>query len=395
MADGYTEWHPWGEIGRSFDGVLPENVLSIDLETTGVRPGDDEILQLAICDGNGREVVNRLYRPFRHRSWPEAERVNGISWSDVSSSETFGPAEARRVSRLLASADLIVGYNWYGFDRRFLEAVGVSVAKPCFDVMVEYSPVPGVWDGYHGHWKWWKLVECAEHYHHDWSGHAHDALSDAVATAWCYRQMVAPGSDYRAVSDAERAGDWDRVLRSGGVTRNEYVEYPQPDAPDDEIARCFVYDMPDGLIAKRAERDLDQAIADRGGRRYRSDAKGARWTVVANPDLDARRCSEIFDKAHGNGKRACYLPDLLDALGVEAKSLKTRWPAGRKRAARELDGWFPVPTELRRSRPGAGNASRPAPISSSCQVDMPALWGELCAKRPGIVRRLLGRFFGD
>ena len=389
---GYRAWYPWGGIDGCVGGLPPENVLSIDLETTGLDPSQDEILQLSICDGLEREVVNKLYRPTRARSWPKAEAVNGISPRDVRSVRPFSPTEARKVSDLLNEADLVVGYNWWGFDRKFLEAAGVRVTSPCFDVMLEYPIVPGAWDDRHGHWKWWKLVQCAEHYSHSWTGRAHDALSDAVATAWCYRRMVEPGSDYCTASNAVNRGDWDSVLRDyTGTLRSDYTTYPVSDELDDSVARCFIYGLPDGLIAKRAERDVEQALAERGGRRYKSEAKGAAWTCISDPEWDARRCADVFERGHEKGKKVCYLPELVEYLGVDAKSLATKWPAGRRRAERELKSWFPVPSKLGRETLDA--ADRPRVVVSEGKADFPSRWQELDTRPIGLIGALKKMLF--
>ena len=41
------------------------NYIVIDTETTGLTPYD-EILQLSIIDGNGKTLLNELYRPLNH-----------------------------------------------------------------------------------------------------------------------------------------------------------------------------------------------------------------------------------------------------------------------------------------------------------------------------------------
>ena len=391
---GYRAWYSWGGIHDVIGSVPLENVLSIDLETTGIHSDSDEILQLSVCDGLGRTVINKLYRPVRVSSWPEAERVNGISPKDVRSANPFNAAEARKVSSLLNSADLIVGYNWYGFDRKFLKSVGVEVNRPCFDVMLEYPIVPGVWDDYRNHLKWWKLSQCAEHYSHEWSGRAHDALSDAIATAWCFRKMVEEGSDFCRASDAFHDGQWNCVLRCyDGTLRSEFVEYPPADELDDSVVRCLIYGLPEGLLAQRAEREIDQAISERGGRRYKSDAKGSAWTVIADPTWDASRCTNVFTSRHEKGKKVCYLPDLVEYLGIEAKSLGTKWSAGRKRAEKDLNSWFPIPAKLKKTSCGS-EEDRPRVTVSSKIADLPLKWEELNANSGGMLRTIGKMIFG-
>ena len=51
----------------------------IDTETTGFYPWWDELLQVAIIDGENRVLFDRLIKPSRRKKWPYAQRVHGIS----------------------------------------------------------------------------------------------------------------------------------------------------------------------------------------------------------------------------------------------------------------------------------------------------------------------------
>ncbi|ESQ14925.1 MAG: hypothetical protein N838_30690 [Thiohalocapsa sp. PB-PSB1] len=51
----------------------------LDLETTGLHPSRDEIVEIGILDDQGQPLLDTLVRPIRHTSWPEAEYNNGIS----------------------------------------------------------------------------------------------------------------------------------------------------------------------------------------------------------------------------------------------------------------------------------------------------------------------------
>ena len=52
----------------------------LDFETTGLSSSKgDEIVEATVIDGNGKPLINTLVKPVRTRSWPNAERVHGIS----------------------------------------------------------------------------------------------------------------------------------------------------------------------------------------------------------------------------------------------------------------------------------------------------------------------------
>ena len=55
----------------------------LDAETTGLHESD-EIVELAIIDDDdGKILLNTLVKPIVHTYWPKAQRVHGISPTDV------------------------------------------------------------------------------------------------------------------------------------------------------------------------------------------------------------------------------------------------------------------------------------------------------------------------
>ena len=170
---------------------MTEKLLVFDTETTGFR-SDDEVLTLAIVNGMGQTVVDRMYAPTRKRSWPEAERVNRISPAMV---EGCAPILSHReeLERMFNDPEtLLVGYN-IAFDIRLLGQSGIQITNPNqHDVMLAFSEMRKVPDARRGY-RWWKLVECADYYRYDWGNtQAHGALADTLATLYCYRKMNEP-----------------------------------------------------------------------------------------------------------------------------------------------------------------------------------------------------------
>ena len=155
----------------------------IDTETTGLKAGEDEVLSLAIVDESGRELFNKRFRPVHKRSWPEAQKINGISWKDVKNEkELLDYSDELR--QYFDGTYAIAGYNTF-FDIKMLRGSGLYIAHvEVIDVMREFNNIFG------GHNK---LVDCAKYY--GYSFDAHDALNDARATAYCYTQMTGGQSD--------------------------------------------------------------------------------------------------------------------------------------------------------------------------------------------------------
>ncbi|KAA8816127.1 hypothetical protein CSQ85_11935 [Bifidobacterium rousetti] len=172
-----------------------------DTETTGTGP-DDEVLALAITDEQGRVLFNHRFKPVTHTAWPEAQKIHGITPEDVADEKPLYSYKTE-LDGIFRDTDVLVGYN-LRFDERLLEQSGyvirdITNAPWRSDVMLEYAPIAAVPDTKHNGFKYQKLVDCATHYGYRF--HAHDALEDTKATAYCWLRM---GLDqrFRALKDA-------------------------------------------------------------------------------------------------------------------------------------------------------------------------------------------------
>ena len=55
-------------------GVLPSRTIVLDIETTGLEPEYDEILQLSILDADTSDILyNHYFQPFLISEWAEAQ----------------------------------------------------------------------------------------------------------------------------------------------------------------------------------------------------------------------------------------------------------------------------------------------------------------------------------
>lgn len=183
--------------------VPRERVLCVDVETTGLDPEKDEILQLAMVDGNGDHLLCTYVRPDHRRRWPKAREVNGITWAMVKDAPTIDDL-ADKIGEALSKAELIIGYN-ISFDQRMLEAAGVSFrAKLIYDVMEDYAQVWGRWSDRKGDYLWAKLSEAARRF--GITLDAHDAANDAIATAHLFYAMLG-SEDFREAAKAKTEVD--------------------------------------------------------------------------------------------------------------------------------------------------------------------------------------------
>lgn len=159
-------------------------VVAIDTETTGLDSTEDEILQVSIIGASGAVLYNKYFKPQRHETWEEAEKVNHISPKSLIGCPNIS-TEITHISNILSSAEKIVGYNT-PFDLAFLRAAGVQIPESAkiVDVMQMFTEIKGEPE------KWHKLTECAEYYGYKWEGAAHDSTADAKATLHCYKNII-------------------------------------------------------------------------------------------------------------------------------------------------------------------------------------------------------------
>jgi len=165
--------------------------IAIDTETTGLDSGVDELLQVSIVDEHGETLYNCYFKPRNCTEWADAEKVNHITPEMVRNCPDISKGAAA-ISRILASAKRIIGYNT-PFDMEFLSAAGVEIPTDAeiVDVMQMFAEIKDDWDKVRGGLKWHKLTECAEHCGYKWNGAAHDSLQDARATMFCYKHLAA------------------------------------------------------------------------------------------------------------------------------------------------------------------------------------------------------------
>ncbi|MFU0468876.1 exonuclease domain-containing protein [Gardnerella vaginalis] len=152
------------------EDIIPRIVL--DTETTGLDPEADEILQLAIIDGNGNVLWNKLYKPEYVTYWPKAEAINHINPFDVRKCECI-TKDVEAIQNIINRAREICAFN-AKFDLAFLAEIGIRLNRnKVTDTMREYA------ETFYGSKTIslkWAAKECKYSYN------AHDALEDCKAT---------------------------------------------------------------------------------------------------------------------------------------------------------------------------------------------------------------------
>lgn len=170
---------------------IADNIV-IDIETTGLEIGKDEILQVSIISGTGETLYDSYIKPIFTNEWKAAQRINHISPEMVANAPNIYQ-EMPKINAILSAAQTIIGYNHIHFDLPFLQHFGAMIRDDAaqFDVMLEFSEIYGEWSDYHGNYKWQKLSNCAAFYNYDWGADAaHNSLSDCRATLHCYHKII-------------------------------------------------------------------------------------------------------------------------------------------------------------------------------------------------------------
>ncbi len=170
------------------------NALILDTETTGMD-NQAEILQIAIVNLDGEELLNSLVRPSKARRWPDAQRVHGLSWPDVKNAPGINEL-APQLQDLLENS-LVAIYN-ADYDTRVLrQSIKAAQAQnrfrwlktgnwPC--VMKAYAQYYGERNYRYGGYRWQKLEKACRQQKVR-VANTHDALADAQMTAALIRAI--------------------------------------------------------------------------------------------------------------------------------------------------------------------------------------------------------------
>lgn len=169
----------------------PSRVICFDVETTGLKFDNDEVLQLSIIDGDYNVLFNSYIKPYYKKEWKSAEEINGIS-KDMVADAPYPHEIVNTIQEIVSSADTYVSYNGR-FDIEFLENWGIvfgnqEKGKKYYDVMLEFAPIYGEYNERYGTCKWQKLGVCAAFFGYEFK--AHDSLEDVKATLFCYNKML-------------------------------------------------------------------------------------------------------------------------------------------------------------------------------------------------------------
>ena len=195
-----------GAVGRHGACEVPRATVYLDLETTGLYPPADAILEIAMVDHDGQVLLETLVRPEHVTSWPDAEALHGITPQDVENAPTLETLRPQLVEAV--QGNTVVIYN-AAFDRGFLEAELATPAEVrC--CMIAFAEHYGEWSDWHGSYRWQSLSTAAAYVRHTWTGSAHRAVADALACRAVWRYLTEPEERQRVEAiNADEQATWE------------------------------------------------------------------------------------------------------------------------------------------------------------------------------------------
>jgi DNA polymerase-3 subunit epsilon len=181
-------------LERLQKAVRQNNFVVLDTETTGLDRRA-QVCQVAIIDGEGKTLVDRLVKPTRPIPL-DATRIHGITNAHVADAPGFGEVAPQIVSAISGRAVII--YN-ATFDlamlRQSAEAVDVQIDWPGLAsyvcAMQAYAQHWGVWDAGRRSYRWQSLsAACSQQTIP--VKNAHNALGDCLLTLALIKKISAP-----------------------------------------------------------------------------------------------------------------------------------------------------------------------------------------------------------
>ena len=158
-----------------------ETLCILDLETTGFRPQDSEIVEIFILKVKDNEIIDEFYSMFKPNGKITNSHIHGITNSKVKNSPTIEESNDEIINFLGNS--ILVGHNLDNFDLKFLNYhLSKTLDNKTLDTLKISRKVLG--DKVENH----KLDTLANYF--GVSSPTHQARDDVMATFEIYKKLL-------------------------------------------------------------------------------------------------------------------------------------------------------------------------------------------------------------
>ena len=281
--------------------AFPTNYVVVDLETTGLDPSFDEIIEIAairVCKGEVVEEYTSLVKPEQELDEYITE-LTGITPQMLEAAPSV--SEVLPVFLDFVKDDIVVGHN-VNFDINFIYDVTMQILKkPFSNNFVDTMRISRRLYPTESHHRLQDLVSRFGLVNQS----AHRALADAMQTNLCLQRMnefaTAAGFDIAKPLSCLRAKD----ITTSVIEFNE-------DSPI--FGKLFVFT---GTLSKFTRAEAMQAVVDRGGQCADSVKKATDFLVIGGFEY----CASVKDGKSSKRKKAEKMK--LDGSGIEIISENT------------------------------------------------------------------------
>lgn len=180
--------------------MLESRFLVLDTETSGVRGGYHEIVQIAIIDSTGTPLLDSLIKPVhpeRLLEWGTGSKraidIHGITPQMLENAPTF-PAVYETISQIVAGQQVVIFNS--AFDEKMIEGdarrhqLAVPSVGKYHCAMLYYAQWYGALGGYGGGFRWQSLEKACQQLHIQTPEKAHSALGDCLRTLEVVKRMA-------------------------------------------------------------------------------------------------------------------------------------------------------------------------------------------------------------
>jgi DNA polymerase-3 subunit epsilon len=155
---------------------MPEKIIYLDTETTGLNPPFDKIVEIAIIDNDGNVLMDTFVNPGRMipRAAYEIHGITDAMVRDAPTLEELLP----EIRKIVSQAGHLIIYN-ADYDTAFFPKSFFNIQIEC--CMKRFAPIYGKWSAKHKSHSYARLDDAAKYIGYRYEGRPHRALTDAKA----------------------------------------------------------------------------------------------------------------------------------------------------------------------------------------------------------------------